>query len=67
MNDKLKAIEYNLIIMAKSISQLNYSETNYLIEDALNKIYDLMCEISDAIECIEIIIEDEQLNTSSIS
>lgn len=67
MKDKLKAIEYNLAVLAKRVNQLNYAEVNYSIEESLEVISDLMYEINDAIETIEIICEDHHLNTSRIN
>lgn len=67
MRDKLKAIEYNLVTLAKRINQLNYFEVNYPIEETLKVISDLIYEISEAIETIEIICKDQHLETKIIN
>lgn len=66
MRDKLKAFEYNLIEITKRIGHLNYTQVNYLIEERLKKLNDLVYEMYDELESIEIIIEDHQINTSRI-
>lgn len=67
MNDKLKAIEFNLFELAKRINQLNYVELNNQIDDTLDVLSDLMYEIYDAIETIEILIDDNYLSNNRIN
>lgn len=66
MKDTLKAFWYNLIEITKRIGLLNYNQVNYLIEERLKKLNDLVYEMYDELEAIEIIIEDHQINTSRI-
>lgn len=65
MIDKLKSPEYNLIDISKRIGQLNFQQVNYQIEERLKKIIDLVYDMYNELETIEIIVEDNQLETSN--
>lgn len=62
MKDKLKVIEYNLGLIVMRIEKLKLSDKwNYDIIDTINKMTVKLYEITELLETIETLIEDELL------
>ena len=62
MEEKLKAIEYNLGLLKLRIEKLRRIETNnYQVLLVTDKLIEKLYEFSDLMETLEVLIEDELL------
>ena len=67
MQDKIVVLVYQLNLIMKRMEKIIYEKVNYDIEQQLRKINEKIYEISDAVETIEIILEDDQINITGIN
>ena len=62
MEEKLKAIEYNLGLLLERIEKLRLTETNnYDVLLATEEMIEKLYEFADLLENLEVLIEDELL------
>ena len=61
MSDNILVLTYNLNSIIRRLEKLNYEEVDCVINEKLKMINEKVYEISDAIEMIEVIIDDELL------
>jgi len=57
MQDKIFVISINLQFIIRRLEQLIYTETNYEVEQKINKINEKVYELSDVIEELEVLLE----------
>ena len=61
MKDNILVQSYYLNFILRRLEKLTYEDKNYEVEQQIKIINEKIYEISDAIEMIEVIIDDELL------
>lgn len=67
MQDKIIVLMYQLNLISRRLEKIIYESVNYNVEQQLKAINEKIYEISDAIEAIEIILEDDQIDTKDFN
>lgn len=67
MQDKIIVLTYQLNLIVRRLDKIVYDSVNYDVEQQLRIINEKVYEINDAVETIEILLEDDQINLSGIN
>lgn len=67
MQDKIIVLTYQLNLIVRRLDKIVYNSVHYDVEQQIRIISEKIYEISDAIEAIEIILEDDQIDTKDFN